>query len=58
MIVVEALSLEHRWANDRSHTFVLQGMLDNREAFESSNVTYIPYVETQEEREKDYLRLS
>ena len=47
VVVVEALSLEHRWANDRSHTFVLQGMLDNREAFQSSNVTYIPYVETQ-----------
>ena len=46
LIVVECLALGHRWANDRIHTFVLQGMIDNRKLFESSPVTYIPYVET------------
>ena len=46
LIVVECLALGHRWANDRIHTFVLQGMIDNRKLFESSPVTYVPHVET------------
>ena len=46
LIVVECLALGHRWANDRIHTFVLQGMIDNRKLFEPSSVTYVPYVET------------
>ena len=39
LIVVECLALGHRWANDRIHTFVLQGMIDNRKLFEMSAVT-------------------
>ena len=46
LVVVEALAIAHQWANDRSHTFVIQGMMDNRRAFEDTNVTYVPYVET------------
>ena len=25
LVVVEALAIAHQWANDRSHTFVIQG---------------------------------
>ena len=46
LIVVESLALGHRWANDRIHTFVLQGMIDNRKLFETAPLTYVPYVET------------
>ena len=46
LVVVEALAIAHQWANDRSHTFVIQGMMDNRNAFEDTPVTYVPYVET------------
>ena len=46
LVVIECLALQHRWANDRISTFVLQGMVDNRTAFEGTGVTYIPYVET------------
>ena len=46
LVVVEPLAIAHRWANDRSHTFVIQGMMDNKRAFEDSPITYIPYVET------------
>jgi len=46
LVVIECLALRHRWANDRISTFVLQGMVDNRDAFESSGVSYIPYAET------------
>lgn len=46
LVVVEPLAIAHRWANDRSHTFVIQGMMSNKIAFEDSAITYIPYVET------------
>ena len=46
LVVVEALAIAHQWANDRSHTFVIQGMMDNKKAFEDSPITYVPYVET------------
>lgn len=46
LVVVEPLAIAHRWANDRSHTFVIQGMMSNKIAFEDSPITYIPYVET------------
>ncbi|MDA0715685.1 MAG: deoxyribodipyrimidine photolyase [archaeon] len=46
LVVVEPLALKHKWTNDRFHTFVIQGMLENKSAFENSGVAYIPYVET------------
>ena len=46
LVVVEPLAIAHKWANDRSHTFVIQGMMSNGNAFEDSPITYIPYVET------------
>ena len=46
LVVVEPLAIAHRWANDRSHTFVIQGMMSNKNAFAESPITYIPYVET------------
>ena len=46
LVVVEPLDIAHRWANARLHTFVIQGMVDNKIAFEKSPITYVPYVET------------
>jgi deoxyribodipyrimidine photo-lyase len=45
LLVVEPLRAGYRWANARHHAFVLDGMRDNRQAFEKSGVTYFPYVE-------------
>ncbi len=45
LVVLEALRVGYRWASDRMHRFVLEGMRDNREAFEGSGVLYHPYVE-------------
>ena len=56
LIVVECLALGHRWANDRIHTFVLQGMIDNRKLFEMSAVTYVPYVETKKSQARGLLQ--
>jgi deoxyribodipyrimidine photo-lyase len=45
LVVLEALRVDYRWASDRLHRFVLDGMADNQKAFASSPVTYYPYVE-------------
>ena len=37
-------------------TFVLQGMVDNRAAFDGTTVTYIPYVETKRKQASGLLK--
>ena len=37
LVVVEALAIAHQWANDGSHTFVIQGMMDNKNHKEYMN---------------------
>ena len=56
LVVIESLALQHRWANDRISTFVLQGMVDNRAAFDGTAVTYIPYVETKRKQASGLLK--
>ncbi len=45
LVVLEALRAGYPFASDRLHTFVLQGLADNAEAFERAPVSYWPYVE-------------
>ena len=45
LVVLEALRVGYRWASDRFHTFILEGMAENRRAFEKNGVRYHPYVE-------------
>jgi deoxyribodipyrimidine photo-lyase len=45
LVVLEALRCDYRWASDRLHAFVLEGMVDNRAACEAAGVTYRAYVE-------------
>ena len=45
LLVFEPLRCGYRWASDRLHAFVLQGMQDNARAFAASGTTYLPYVE-------------
>jgi deoxyribodipyrimidine photo-lyase len=44
LLVFEALRCDYRWASDRHHRFVIDGMADNAAAF-AGRVTYLPYVE-------------
>ncbi|MDF1563044.1 MAG: deoxyribodipyrimidine photolyase [Deltaproteobacteria bacterium] len=46
LVVLEALRLDHPWASERLHRFVVEGMRDNRAALEATPVRYHPYVET------------
>jgi deoxyribodipyrimidine photo-lyase len=45
LLVLEALRCDYRWASDRLHRFVLEGMQDNRDAFAAAGVAYHAYVE-------------
>ena len=45
LLVLEPLRVGYRWASERFHRFILEGMLDNASAFAGTNVHYFPYVE-------------
>lgn len=45
LVVLEALRSGYRWASDRLHSFLLQGMADNAGAFAGTPVLYYPWVE-------------
>jgi deoxyribodipyrimidine photo-lyase len=47
LLVFEPLRCDYRWASDRLHAFVLQGMADNAQRCAAAGVTYLPYVEPQ-----------
>jgi deoxyribodipyrimidine photo-lyase len=48
LLVLEALRCDYRWASDRLHAFVLQGMADNQVEFGDAGVTYHAYVEPEQ----------
>ena len=45
LVVLEALRCGYRWASDRHHRFVIDGMAANRRDFARSAALYYPYVE-------------
>ncbi len=45
LVVLEPLRVGYRWASDRHHRFVLDGMADNQRALAAAPVHYLPYVE-------------
>ncbi|MEM1180017.1 MAG: deoxyribodipyrimidine photolyase [Acidobacteriota bacterium] len=47
LLVLEALRCGYRWASDRLHRFVLEGMVDNARAFDAAGVRYYAYVESE-----------
>jgi deoxyribodipyrimidine photo-lyase len=45
LVVLEPLRCGYRWANDRFHRFVIDGMAEHARRLARSNVLYHPYVE-------------
>jgi deoxyribodipyrimidine photo-lyase len=45
LIVLEALRVGQKWACERFHNFVMDGMRDNRQALKDTGAFYYPYVE-------------
>jgi deoxyribodipyrimidine photo-lyase len=46
LVVLEALRCDYRWASDRLHRFVLDGMADNARRLQGTGALYYPYVES------------
>lgn len=45
LVILEPLRTDYRWASDRLHRFVIDGMRDNAASVKSGQVFYYPYVE-------------
>jgi deoxyribodipyrimidine photo-lyase len=45
LVILEALRCDYRWASDRIHRFVLDGMADNARRLAGTAATYYPFVE-------------
>ncbi len=45
LVVLEALRVGYPGANDRLHTFILEGMKENERRFAKTSAHYLPYVE-------------
>ncbi|MEM7167253.1 MAG: deoxyribodipyrimidine photolyase [Planctomycetota bacterium] len=45
VLIFEALRCDYRWASDRLHQFVIDGMRDNATECADARVTYVNYVE-------------
>jgi deoxyribodipyrimidine photo-lyase len=45
LLVLEPLRCGYRWASDRHHRFLLDGMAHNARAFARTDTAYYPYVE-------------
>ena len=45
LVILEALRCDHRWASDRIHRFVIQGMRENQQFAQSSDCSIHSYVE-------------
>lgn len=45
LVILEALRVDYRWASDRFHRFVLDGMAANERDLQGAPVLYYPYVE-------------
>ena len=56
LLVLEALRCGYRWASDRMHAFLIQGMQDNAAFFGRKRVLYYPYVEPEPDGGKGLLR--
>ncbi len=46
LVILEALRCDYRWASDRLHYFVIQGMRDNATQLAGRPVWYYPYFES------------
>ncbi len=55
LLIFEPLRIGYRWASDRMHRFVIEGMRANRDALAGKNATYFPYVEPKKDADKGLL---
>ena len=56
LVILEALRCDYPWASERLHRFVIQGMVDNQKALESTPAVYFPFVEESQGQGKGLLQ--
>lgn len=45
LVILEAVRTNYRWACDRFHQFIIDGMIDNAKSIAKTNASYLSYVE-------------
>jgi len=55
LVVFEPLRIGYRWASDRMHRFVMDGMADNARECNEKGIRYYPYVEPTPNADKGLL---
>jgi len=55
LVILEALRCDYRWASDRLHRFVIDGMAEHARALAGTRVRYVPYVEPSRGAGKGFL---
>src|SRR5689334_12219218 len=45
LVVYEGLRFDYPWANDRIHTFILQGVAEKKAAFDEQGIRYVFYLQ-------------
>lgn len=45
LVVLEALDCDYKWASDRLHGFIIEGMRENCREARDKNIFYYPYIE-------------
>lgn len=53
LVVYEGLKYYYPWANDRLHTFILEGVAEKREAFEKLGIRYVFYLQQNKKSPKN-----
>lgn len=52
LVVYEGLKFYYPWANDRLHTFILEGVEEKRKAFEKLGIKYVFYLQKDDKSPK------
>lgn len=55
LVILEALRCGYRWASDRIHQFILDGIVDHFHYFKEKAVFYYPYIESKVDEGKGLL---
>lgn len=56
LVILEPLRCDYRWASDRIHQFVIDGLVENEAQLEPYPVTYYPYLESQSGESRGMLK--
>ena len=56
VLVVEGVSIRHKWTSERVLTFMVQGLMQNIDQFSEHQISYVPWVENHKDTGDGLLR--